>query len=349
MSRSPSADAAGGLGADAVSGWIETLGLDAEPPLRFERIGNGFSNLTFLVADATGRRWVLRRPPHGELLASAHDIERECGILRALEPTPVASPRVFGLCTDEAVSPVPLLLMEYIDGLIVDSFGAAEALSRGQRQAIGRSMPAVLAEIHAVDLEATALEELSRSKTPYAARQVKRWRGQWERSRTRALPLVDSLAERLWAAMPAQLETRLVHGDFHLLNAIVSSTDGAVRGVLDWELCTLGDPLADLGGFLAYWPGPEEPAGPLTRFSALPGFPPRADIAAAYADASGRSIAPLAFWEALGIWKVAIIAEGVMRRWHEDERNAGAAAGPSARQVDELVARADSVASAAGI
>lgn len=344
-----SADDAAGVDTTAVVAWIESTVAGVRPPLRFRRIGNGFSNLTILVTDAGDRAFVLRRPPHGELLASAHDVEREYGILRALERTAVVSPRTVGLCTDDQVSPVPLMLMEYIDGLVVDSYAVAEGLAPSLRRRIGRALPAALAQVHAVDLAASGLAGLSRSKTPYAARQIRRWRGQWERSRTRDLAAVDSLADRLWAAMPAQTETCLVHGDFHLLNALVSPSDGGVRGILDWELTTLGDPLGDLGGFLAYWPGPGDPPGPLTPFGELDGFPSRAEMVEVYAEDAGRSTEAVAFWEALGIWKIAIIAEGVMRRYREDARNQGAATGPASHEIDELLVRAESVAAAAGI
>ncbi len=195
-----------GLDPDAVAAWIAGLGIGARPPLSFARIGHGFSNLTFLVADSAGQRWVLRRPPLGDLLASAHDVEREHGILAALGRTPVAVPRVFGLCADAAVADVPLLLMEHVDGLVVDDLDVAAGLAPDERHEIGASLPPALAAIHAVDLEQTGLRALSASRTPYAARQLKRWRGQWERSRTRELPAVEQLADRLWAAMPEQRE-----------------------------------------------------------------------------------------------------------------------------------------------
>jgi aminoglycoside phosphotransferase (APT) family kinase protein len=261
----------------------------------------------------------------------------------------VSVPRVIGLCEDRSISPVPLLLMEHVDGLVVDSFEVAEEQPPALLTAIGRALPAELARIHAVDLEKSGLASLSTSRTPYAARQIRRWRGQWDQSRTRDLPAVEDLADRLWAAMPPQQETCLVHGDFHLLNAIVSPRDGRVEAILDWELCTLGDPLADLGGLLAYSPGRDEPAGLLTPFGTLPGYPSPEEVAAVYAEASGRSLDSLRFWQVLGIWKVAVIAEGVMRRAHNDDRNAGAAGAPTTEQIDELVERALTVAGSAGI
>jgi aminoglycoside phosphotransferase (APT) family kinase protein len=333
----------------AVSSWIVGLGWGAEEPLRFRRIGAGFSNLTFSVTDAGGRSWVLRRPPLGELLGSAHDVGREHRILTALERTDVPTPRVRGFCEDPAVTPVPMLLMDHVDGLTISSLSIAESLPAGIRATVGRALPEELGKVHAVDLKAIGLTSLSSSKTPYAARQIKRWRGQWEDSRTREQPGVEALAQRLWDSMPPQLETTLVHGDFHLLNLIVSPVDGEVRAIIDWELCTLGDPLADLGGLLAYWPTDGDSFGGHVPFASLSGFPSSDELSAIYTEATGRSLATLGFWHALGIWKVAIIAEGVLRRSLNDARNIGSARTPSAAQVDALVDRATVVADAAGI
>ena len=338
-----------GIDVELVSAWIAGRGIGERPPLRFKRIGNGLSNLTFLVSDADGRSWVLRRPPLGELLDSAHDVVRESGILTALERTPVPAPRVFGLCDDRAFSPVPLLLMEYVDGLVIDSLETAERLPPPLPGAIGRSLPTALAKIHAVDPEATGLDFLSTSRTPYAARQIRRWRGQWEGSRTRDLPAVDALADRLWAAMPPQDEICVVHGDFHLLNVIVSPANGEVMAVLDWELCTLGNPLADLGSLLAYWTASAGPAEALIPFGATPGFPSGEELVEVYAEASGRSLDALGFWHALALWKIAVIVEGVLWRSQNDPRNAGSPGALSAEQVDKLVARAVAVAAKAGI
>lgn len=165
-----------GLDTEAVTGWIAGLGIDFTGPLSFDRIGLGQSNLTYLVRDQDGNRWVLRRPPLGHLLASAHDVAREARILSALESTDVPSPRVFGLTEDPAVTEVPLLLMEFVDGEVVDRMPLAEALSEDRRRAIGISLAQTLAKIHAVDLKKAGLDDLASHK-PYAARQLKRWVG----------------------------------------------------------------------------------------------------------------------------------------------------------------------------
>ena len=170
-----------GIDPAAVAGWIERLGIGFSGPLTFERIGLGQSNLTYRVRDADGRSWVLRRPPLGTLLASAHDVGREARILSALQGTAVPAPRVYGLTRDEA--DVPLLLMEYVEGLVVDRMSIAEALTPQQRRQIGLSLPKTLAKIHDVDIDEVGLSDLASHK-PYAQRQLKRWAGQWELSKT---------------------------------------------------------------------------------------------------------------------------------------------------------------------
>ncbi|WP_127784295.1 phosphotransferase family protein [Rhodococcus sp. X156] len=342
-----------GLDPHAVTEWFDSLGLQRQGRLSFERVGLGQSNLVFLVQDEGRGRWVLRRPPLGHLLASAHDVAREGRILSALQDTAVPTPRVHGLYTPgagsgPAVSEVPLLLMEFVDGRVVDRMSVAEALTPEQRRAIGVSLPRTLATIHAVDLDATGLADLASHK-PYAARQLKRWGGQWEQSRTRELPELDDLTARLAAAVPEQHELTLVHGDFHLRNVIAAADTGEVVAALDWELCTLGEPLADVGTLLAYWPEPGEDTGGDFPASALPGFPSRAEIAEIYLAETGRDAAALAYWHALGLWKVAIIAEGVMRRARDEPQNAAASGTPTVARIDQLVAKAREVADHAGI
>jgi aminoglycoside phosphotransferase (APT) family kinase protein len=337
-----------GVDADAVSGWIATLGLGEVPPLQFTRVGRGQSNLTFLVSDAQERRWVLRRPPLGHLLDSAHDVAREHRVLRALQETDVPTPAVYGLCEDTAVSDVPLLLMEHVDGLVVEDMAIAESLAPAMRGAIGRSLAETLATIHAVALEQTGLDSLA-THAPYAPRQLKRWRAQWEHSRSRELPIVEQLAERLQAAMPEPGELTLVHGDFHLLNVITSPLDGSVSAVLDWELCTLGDPLADLGGLLAYWPEPGDPAEALFPAPALPGFPNRAELSSTYAELTGRSLASVGFWHVLGLWKLAIIADGVLRRGLDEPLNTPSGNVITAKTVDDILIRAEAIARDVGL
>lgn len=345
-----SADPGSVAGVDpaAVAGWIAELGIPISGALSFERIGIGQSNLTYLVRDADDRRWVLRRPPLGQLLASAHDVAREARILSALADTDVPTPRVYGLTRDLDPDGIPLLLMEFVDGVVVDRMPVAESLTPQRRRRTGLSMAKTLATIHAVDIDAVGLADLASHK-PYAQRQLKRWAGQWELSKTRELPALDDLTRRLVAVAPEQRELTLVHGDFHIRNVITAS-DGEVTAVLDWELSTLGDPLADMGSLLAYWPQPgeEDIAGEFV-VTTLDGFPDRAELERTYLAETGRDGAALQYWRALGLWKVAIIAEGIMRRVLDNPANRAAAGTPIAQWIDTLVARARGVAEEAGI
>lgn len=337
-----------GIDTVAVARWLHTIGVDCTGTLTFDRIGLGQSNLTYLVRDSVGGRWVLRRPPLGHLLASAHDVAREARILSALEETAVPTPRVFGFTEDPAVTDVPLLLMEFVEGQVVDRMSVAQALAPERRRAIGLSLPRTLAKIHAVDLEQTGLIDLASHKS-YAQRQLKRWAGQWEQSKTRELPALDDLTRRLVESVPEQHELTLVHGDFHLRNVITSTDTGDVTAALDWELCTLGDPLADLGSLLAYWPEPGETFGGEFPASTLDGFPDRAEIAQVYFEETGRDPEALGFWHVLGLWKVAVIAEGVMRRARDEPQNKAAAGTPTVERIDALVEKACDIASRAGI
>jgi aminoglycoside phosphotransferase (APT) family kinase protein len=336
-----------GIDPAAVTRWFDELAIGFTGPLRFERIGLGQSNLTYLVQDADDHRWVLRRPPLGELLASAHDVVREARIMAALEATDVPVPRILGVAQGSGIADAPVVLMEFIDGQVIDTMAIAESLAPQRRRQIGVSLPTALAEIHAVDIDAVGLSDLASHK-PYAQRQLKRWAGQWEQSKTRDLPELDDLTRRLVAAAPDQRELSLVHGDFHLRNAIVSRGSGEVIGVLDWELSTLGDPLADMGTMLAYWPEPGEHFGDFAA-STLDGFPDRAELARIYLEQTGRDPQALKYWYTLGLWKIAIIAEGVMRRAMDTRQNKAAAGTPTAEWIDALVGAAREVAIAAGI
>lgn len=337
-----------GVDFEAVSEWIGGLGIGAVAPLTFDRVGNGQSNLTYAVTDVGGSRWVLRRPPLGRLLASAHDVVREYRILTALQNTGVPVPKMIAVCEDQSVSEVPLVLMSYVDGVVIDSVSTAEKMTEEQRSAVGSAMTATLANIHRVDLDNVGLADLASHK-PYAERQLKRWTTQWQQSQSREVPAIDALTERLAGSIPVQSEVRLVHGDFHLNNVITSPSNGKIVAVVDWELCTLGDPLADLGGLLAYWPEATDPvAGPFMA-STLPGFPTRKELIAHYAAETGRDVSAVGFWQVLALWKLSIIAEGVMRRAEADARNRAGKGTPTTTLIDDIVARALSAADEIGI
>jgi aminoglycoside phosphotransferase (APT) family kinase protein len=333
-----------GVDIDRVAPWLAEQLPQARAPFALAMAGVGRSNLTSVVADAAGDRWVLRRPPLGELLQSAHDVAREHRILSALEPTAVPTPAIHGLCEDRAVCDAPLMLMEFVDGVTLSTRDASAPLTDATRHALGLHMIDSLAEVHAVDLAATGLAELA-THAPYAPRQLRRWTRQWEDTPTRDLPVVDELAARLGAALPEQREVTLVHGDFHLANVIAGPQDGRVRAVVDWELSTLGDPVADLASFLAYWPENSDPGPPLMEAALLPGFATRAELVDAYADRTDRDLSDLGFWKVLALWKVAVIVEGVRHRGADEPGEHV----PDVAVVDGLLSRAVAEADAAGL
>lgn len=273
---------------------------------------------------------------------------REARILSALHDTDVPVPEIIGVVEDERVAPVPLVLMECVDGVALDNLATAEAMPMQARRAVGVSMMQTLAAIHAVDLEATGLTDLASHK-PYAQRQLKRWSAQWEHSKTREIPAIDDLTRRLSANIPEQHEMSLVHGDFHIRNVMVDPGTGQVQAALDWELSTLGDPLGDIGSTLAYWPEPGEEFPGRFMVETVQGFPTPADIAAEYLRITGRDPQALDYWHALGLWKVAIIVEGVVRRVTDDPTNRAVDGAPSEALVDRFVGKAVAVADAAGL
>ncbi|HEX7060011.1 MAG TPA: phosphotransferase family protein [Solirubrobacterales bacterium] len=304
-----------GIDRAGIEGWFAENVPKAEGPLAFERISGGHSNLTYRVSDAAGRRWALRRPPLGKRLGSAHDMAREHKVVSALGPTPVPVAPVVGLCEDESVNDAPFYVMEFVDGPILRGLAEADAFpEESDRRAIGERVADTLVAIHAVDPDAVGLSDLGR-KEDYVARQLHRWHGQWEKSKTRELAAIDDVHERLSARIPEQGRATIVHGDYRLDNMILSPT-GEVAAVVDWELCTLGDPLADVGLLMVYWPERGEETIALGQPANLaPGFPTREELRARYAERSGRDLSQLDFFVALGYWKLAIILEGVYARY----------------------------------
>jgi aminoglycoside phosphotransferase (APT) family kinase protein len=299
-----------------VTAWFEANIAGVEPPLRFELIAGGHSNLTFGVTDGAGGHWVLRRPPLGHVLATAHDMRREHTIISALGPTPVPVAPALGLCMDETVNGAPFYVMGFVDGHVVrDAATARTQLDESGRRRAGESIADVLARIHAVDPDAVGLGELGR-KDGYIERQLNRWYKQFQQSKTRELPLVDEVYELLRQRIPpAQGEATIVHGDYRLDNCMVDG-DGEVIAVLDWEICTLGDPMADVGLLMVYWNDPDdESAALLTAPTTVEGFPRRADLLERYALQSGRDVSTVDYYVAFGYWKLACIVEGVYARY----------------------------------
>lgn len=319
MGRTATGEHIEGIDDAGVTAWFARNVPAATPPLSYQLIAGGHSNLTYSVTDAAGRRWVLRRPPLGQVLATAHDMAREHRIISALGRTDVPVPPAVGLCTDESVNGAPFYVMEFVEGRVVRSHADAEALSPDERRRAGESLVDVLAAIHAVDVDAVGLGDLGR-KEDYVARQLKRWYGQFQASDGQVtgglgLPAVHDLHDRLAATIPPQQGATVVHGDYRLDNCMLAE-DGSILAVLDWEICTLGDPLADVGLLWVYWSDPDQAAVlPQASPTALDGFPRKAELIERYAVASGRDLAELNFYVAFGYWKLTCIIAGVYARY----------------------------------
>jgi aminoglycoside phosphotransferase (APT) family kinase protein len=309
-----------GIDPARVTKWLSaTLGL--QPPLSFIRIGQGQSNLTYAVGDVAGRRVVIRRPPLGELARGAHDMVREHRILTALATGRVPTARPLAISTDPAVTGATVYAMEHVDGIVLHTDESARALQADARSRVGVAAVEALAALHRIDVDDVGLGDLGR-RDQYAERQLRGWTRQWEATRTRELELVEQIARSLHAAIPPQRDVALVHGDYSLANLIVGS-DGEVRAILDWELSTLGDPVADLGTLLCYWPDrPEQAIPERDPLPLIAGFSSRQELIDAYARASpDRDLSGLQFWLALATWKLAIIFEGITRRRLENPGN----------------------------
>ena len=239
---------------------------------------------------------------------------REHRVIAALRDTPVPVPPAVGLCEDESVNGAPFYVMGFVEGPILRSAEDAKPFSEQQRAEIGERVVDTLVEIHTVDPDAVGLGELGR-KEAYVERQLKRWHGQWEKSKTRELELVDEVHRRLAAGVPEQGPATIVHGDYRLDNMILAPS-GEVAAVVDWELCTLGDPLADVGLLLVYWSEAGDDFMPLFAPATIaPGFISRDQVRERYAERSGRDLAEVDYFVALGYWKLAIILEGVYARY----------------------------------
>lgn len=327
---------------------LKGRGIDVRGELRGTRVGLGQSNLTYIATDDAGGRWIVRRPPRGELLASAHDVLREARILSALADTAVPVPRILCTVTDRDVADAPVVVMECIDGMVVDRMAIAQSLPMSVRHELSRGIPRTLAAVHAIDVEDHGLSTLA-SHAPYAGRQLRRWSRQWEQSKTRELPELDALTELLRRHVPPQRRMTLVHGDFHLRNLICTPETGGIRAVLDWELSTLGDPLADVGTMLAYWTQADDAAVGLFDASALPGFARREDLVEEYCEAADVDDEDIDYWHAVGLWKVAIIAEGVLRRAFDEPSNAAEGGPGDPASVRLIIERAWRVVESAGL
>jgi aminoglycoside phosphotransferase (APT) family kinase protein len=308
-----------GIDARALDGWFAAHVPGAEPPLEFAVITGGHSNITYTVDDVAGHRYVLRRPPLGHVLATAHDMGREHRIISAVARTPVPVAPALAHCPDPEVNGAPFYVMGFVEGHVINSVADAEAnlADHAARRRIGEQVADMLADLHAADVDAIGLGDLAR-RDGYLDRQLKRWRSQWESSKTRDLASMEEAYELLTTHKPPQRCTGVVHGDYRIGN-MLSRVEGRVAAVLDWELCTLGDVLADLGYLLNNW---AEPGEDMASFvdppaSAAGGFPGRDELVTRYAERSGYDVSGIEYYRAFSYWRSAAIVEGVKRRYLE--------------------------------
>lgn len=318
--------------------------LDPSQPagIDLRRIGKGKANLTYELLWGGGR-YVLRRPPEGDLPESAHDMLREARVMSALRSTAVPVPRIVHVCEDREILGHPFYLMEFVDGYVIRDAVPPDLHAAG-RWALGIRVAAALADIHQVDYRAVGLEGLGKG-AGYVGRQLRRWQRQWASASTRSIPEVEQVGAWLAEHQPAEETVCLVHGDFKLDNVVVGhGSPSRIASVLDWEMSTLGDPLADLGYLLLFWPEPGEASiRGIRQPTQEPGFPRRREVVAEYERRTGRVAEGLDFYVVLALWKAVIIFEGLYRLHREKrlgETDQASYYAAMETRVPELAARA---------
>jgi aminoglycoside phosphotransferase (APT) family kinase protein len=303
-----------GLDEEKVGAWLAANIPDVSAPFTFELIAGGRSNLTFRATDANGVHLVVRRPPLGHVLATAHDMAREHRLISAVGKTDVPVPKALGLCTDESVNDAPFYVMAFVGGVVLDAPDKAAAMDRATRRAASFDLIEVLARLHAVDVDAVGLGDLAR-RDSYVERQLKRWTTQWANSKTRELPVIDEVERRLRERIPQQVGASIAHGDYRFGNTLVDLEAGRINAVLDWELCTLGDPLADVGYIGVYWSDEGEKPSRQNDPTSAGGFASYAELVERYAQVTGRDVSQIEYYRAFGAFRLAVIAEGVYARY----------------------------------
>ena len=293
--------------------YLDAQGL-GEGPLDAEPVGEGHSNVTYLIRRGA-HAWVLRRPPRPPLPPSAHDVLREARLLSAVQEADVRTPRVLAACADEDVIGAPFYVMEYLAGDVLTTEIPPALDDEASHQRIGEELVDALVELHAVDWQACGLEGYGKP-TGYLERQLRRFGGLWEHNRTRAVPLMDRVTAWLAEHRPESPEATIVHGDYRLGNTMFAPGPRLVA-IFDWELATIGDPLADVGYLVATWAQPGDGESTLFSLGAVtrrPGFPTREGLIERYEARSGRSMSDVRWYTTLALWKSAVFLEGSYRR-----------------------------------
>jgi aminoglycoside phosphotransferase (APT) family kinase protein len=314
-----------GYGVAEVEAWIAENVQALKPPFEWRRLQGGHSNLTYLLVDGDGNRAVIRRPPQGELLPKAHDMSREWALISALGPTPVPVPAALGFCKSPDVTGAWFYVMGFVNGHpLYNSDDTRQWVPREHRRKMAFSFIDVLADLHAVDPDEVGLGELGK-KENYVGRQLKTWYRSWTSSIEAADyddPRAHELQRYLLENIPEQGPARVVHGDYGLHNCLVGP-DCTIAAVVDWEISTLGDPLADLAYALNWWPDPTDTEPVLPEAATAPeGFPTRTELAARYAERTGRDLSKLDYYVGFNRWKSAAIVHGVYARYCEGKKTA---------------------------
>jgi aminoglycoside phosphotransferase (APT) family kinase protein len=292
--------------------FLDDRGLSAPANLSAVPVGEGHSNVTFLLSTGV----VLRRPPRGPLPPSAHDVLREARLLRALEPTPVRVPRVLAVCENPAVIGAPFYVMEQVHGYVITHTIPPELDSEEERARIADQLIDALVELHAVDWRAVGLEGFGKP-TGYLERQLRRFTGLWQINKTREIPEVETVGRWLADNRPQSPPSTIVHGDYRLGNTMFAAAAPArLVAIFDWEMATIGDPLADLGYLVMHWTEPGDPESKfnLHTVTRQPGFPSREELVARYEERSGRSMHALNWYVTLALWKAVVFMEGNYKR-----------------------------------
>lgn len=305
----------GGLPVGTLVAWLAEHGVEVVTPATSKLISGGRSNLTYALIGADGHRVVVRRPPHDGVLATAHDMGREWRFITALQGSgiPVAEPLAWA--EDAELIGAPFYVMSYVDGLVPHDVTTARALSLDARHRLAADLIDTMVRLHRVDIDEVGLDNIAK-REDYIGRQLRRWKRQWDQSICTDITAVDAAHDRLEGIVPPQDRTGIVHGDFRLGN-MMCSPEGEIRAVLDWELATLGDPLADLGWLLSYWLSPSESGSSLPDAppTVLEGFPSREWLVERYAQRSAADVSMIDFYLAFAHWRSACISAGVLTRY----------------------------------
>lgn len=295
--------------------WLQQHAGAGDEPLRVTRLAGGNSNPTISIEQG-GQRWVLRRPPVGNKLSTAHDVGREYTFYHAMQNTAVPVPETVAMCDDASVCGAPFYVMKFVDGVVLSRPEDLEGASPEQRRLLCCEFARIMAEMHRLDIDAVGLGQVAK-REGYLERQVRHWTGQWEKLGTEPNKTIDEVVRRLRADMPVSHATTVVHGDYRLGNVMAARNEpNRIVAVLDWEMATLGDPLADLGYTLVFWGATNgQYLDPSARIADMPGCFTTDELVKEYVKAGGAAADNIKYYVALAWFKLSMISQGHMDRY----------------------------------